>query len=167
MSELSLLEGRLRHCVRKARGKDGKMHCSSFKPGPGRLRGKNLVNYKRSTTKKRPIRVKVCRKLKGHSRKTCTWRYVTAAQARKRGYRKIGRGTVVRAKKGKVRKASSRGKRTTRRTASWYNRKATSTARKIASLEKKLQKQRAMVVKKAGGLGDLSGRRGAKRRRSR
>lgn len=158
MDELSSLEGRLRHCV--ARKKNGK--CKRFAPGPGRLVGRNLKNYKRSTTKKNPAKVRVCRKIKGQKKRHCYWRYLTAAQARKtrkRVYRKAaGRKGVYRASRKSRKVASTRR----RHGANFY-------ARRAESLEKKAAKARAMALKRAGGVGHgrvMGGLEGLRRRRS-
>ena len=80
-SDLSALEGRLRHCVRYKRSKSGKKVCAKFRAGPGRPKGRRKAGIRkkfveRSTTKKRASRTCMkwkARKVKG--RKVCAkWR---------------------------------------------------------------------------------------------
>lgn len=167
MDDLSSLEGRLRHCVRRVRGKNGKMRCASYKPGPGRLVGKNLKNFKRSTTKKRPAKVRVCRKIKGQKKRTCYWRYLTAAQARRTRKRVSRKATVG--------KGVYRASRKSRKTVSKRRVKsANQLYRQGQAAIARGQKMIARANKKAGAGGPMGGlegvrrhRRSAKRRRTR
>lgn len=166
MDELSSLEGRLRHCV----AYKGNGRCKRYAPGPGkpnaRARKRAGITrkfYEKSTTRKKAARTWVCRKVKGQKKRSCGWRYLTAAQARstrKRTYRKAtgGRKGVYRASRKSRKVASTRRKHG----ANFY-------ARRAESLEKKAAKARAMALKKAGGVGHgrvMGGLEGLRRRRS-
>ena len=106
-SNLSSLEGRLRHCVRYKKGKKGKKVCAKYRAGPGSPKGRRKASIRRkfverSTTKKRASRT--CMKWgKSGGRKVCRkWRHVskTAMAKRKATKKRSGkRGACLRRKR--------------------------------------------------------------------
>ncbi len=164
MDELSSLEGRLRHCV----AYKGNGRCERYAPGPGkpnaRARKRAGITrkfYEKSTTRKKAARTWVCRKVKGQKKRSCGWRYLTAAQARstrKRTYRKAtgGRKGVYRASR-KSRKVVSKRRKIS----------ANQLYRQAAAAAEKGRKLLARANKKAGSeSGPMSGLEGLRRRRS-
>ncbi len=163
MDELSSLEGRIRHCI----GPYKKGRCTRFAPGPGkpnaRARKRAGITrpfYERSTTRKKAARVRVCRKIKGQKKRRCTWRYLTAAQARstqKRTYRRATGGKGVYRASRKSRKVVSKRRKIS----------ANQLYRQAAAAAEKSRKLLARANKKAGGgSGPIGGLEGLRRRRA-
>lgn len=178
MDDLSLLEGRLRHCVRYRKGKKGKTVCASYSAGPGGPRGRRKASITRkfretSTTKKRAHRV--CRKRvlnRKTGKRVCrAWRYISATALRRRhrkgkktgclrwGKSKVGKKVCRKWSPSIIRKRAKAKKRTYG-TKGLSRRKAAARKRMARTQEAAYQ---AMQQTGTDGLGRISRRRKARK----